>query len=131
AKDAGLDAILFESGDSVGGLWRDLPAWQDIQFRKEDWTLGDLPIAGEDQASILANIREWVDRLGLSPSIRLNARVRSARARDSGWHVDADGSVAHARFLVAATGAHNRPIVPQIERIRPRLIEYHSSALRE
>ena len=33
----------------VGGLWRDLPPWQDIQFRKEDWTLGDLPLSGEDQ----------------------------------------------------------------------------------
>ena len=57
AKDAGLDAILLEKGDAVGGLWRDLPAWQDLQIRKEDWTLGDLPIAGEDQASVLANIR--------------------------------------------------------------------------
>ena len=35
AKDAGLDAILLESRDSVGGLWRDLPAWQDIQFRDD------------------------------------------------------------------------------------------------
>jgi cation diffusion facilitator CzcD-associated flavoprotein CzcO len=131
AKDAGLDAILLESGDSVGGLWRDLPAWQDIQFRKEDWTLGDLPIAGEDQASILANIRAWVDRFGLSPSIRLNARVHAARASGGGWHVDTDGYAGHARFLVAATGGHNRPIVPPIERIRPGLIEYHSSALRE
>jgi cation diffusion facilitator CzcD-associated flavoprotein CzcO len=130
AKDAGLDAILLESGDSVGGLWRDLPAWQDIQFRKEDWTLGDLPIAGEDQASILANIRAWVERFGLSPSIRLNARVNSARTTDGGWHVDAHGYTARARFLIAATGAHNRPVVPQIERIRPALSEYHSSTLR-
>jgi hypothetical protein len=33
-----------EARERVGGLWRDLPAWQDIQIRKEDWTLGDLPI---------------------------------------------------------------------------------------
>ena len=44
ARDAGLDAILLEKGDAVGGLWRDLPAWQDLQIRKEDWTLGDLPM---------------------------------------------------------------------------------------
>ena len=97
AKDAGLDAIPLESGVSVGGLWRDLPAWQDIQFRKEDWTLGDLPIAGEDQVSILANIRGWAERFGLSPSIRLNARVNSARTSDGGWHVDADGYTRPAR----------------------------------
>ena len=44
ARDAGLDAILLEKGGAVGGLWRDLPPWQDLQIRKEDWTLGDLPM---------------------------------------------------------------------------------------
>ncbi|MGA7593787.1 MAG: NAD(P)-binding domain-containing protein [Gallionella sp.] len=131
AKDAGLDAILLESGSAVGGLWRDLPAWQDIQFRKEDWTLGDLPIASEDQSSILANIRAWVGRFGLAPSIRLNTRVTSASTSDGGWLVDAEGYSGRSKFLVAATGGHNRPVVPQIERVRPTLIEYHSSALRD
>lgn len=131
AKDAGLDTILLESGDAVGGLWRDLPAWQDIQFRKEDWTLGDLPIAGEDQSSILANIRAWVERFGLAPSIRLGTRVTSARPGDGGWQVDAEGYSDRSKFLIAATGGHNRPVVPQIERVRPTLIEYHSSALRD
>jgi len=131
AKDAGLDAILLESGDTVGGLWRDLPAWQDIQFRKEDWTLGDLPIAGEDQASILANIRAWVDRFGLASSIRLDTRVTSASPRNDGWEVSAEGYTGRSKFLIAATGGHNRPIVPQIERVRPTLTEHHSSALRD
>ncbi|MGA8864120.1 MAG: NAD(P)-binding domain-containing protein [Gallionella sp.] len=131
AKDAGLDVILLESGDAVGGLWRDLPAWQDIQFRKEDWTLGDLPISGEDQASILANIRAWVERFGLAPSIRLGARVSSARPIDGGWEVSAKGYTGRSKFLIAATGGHNRPVVPEIERVRPTLTEYHSSALRD
>ncbi|HVA57192.1 MAG: NAD(P)-binding domain-containing protein [Gemmatimonadaceae bacterium] len=131
AKDAGLDAILLEGAEAVGGLWRDLPAWQDIQFRKEDWTLGDLPIAGEDQSSILANIHAWVERFGLAPSIRLGARVSSARPNDGGWEVTAGEYTGRSRFLIAATGGHNRPVVPQIERVRPTAIEYHSSALRD
>jgi len=131
AKDAGLDAILLEKGDALGGLWRDLPAWQDLQIRKEDWTLGDLPIAGEDQASVLANIREWVRRFDLAPSIRLSTRVSAARPVDGGWMVRADGYTGHARFLIAATGGHNRPVVPQIERANAALTEYHSSALRD
>ena len=131
AKDAGLDAILLEKGDAVGGLWRDLPAWQDLQIRKEDWTLGDLLIAGEDQASVLANIREWVKRFELAPSIRLGTRVNSARPAEGGWMVSADGYAGHSRFLVAATGGHNRPVVPKIERVLPTLTEYHSSALRD
>lgn len=131
AKDAGLDAILLEKGDTLGGLWRDLPAWQDLQIRKEDWTLGDLPIAGEDQASVLANIREWVKRFELAPSIRLGTRVNSARPSDGGWVVSADGYTGHSRFLVAATGGHNRPVIPMIERVLPTLTEHHSSALHD
>jgi cation diffusion facilitator CzcD-associated flavoprotein CzcO len=111
----------------VGGLWRDLPAWQDLQIRKEDWTLGDLSIAGEDQASVLANIREWVDRFELAPWIRLRTRVTSARPTDGGWTVRADGYTARSRFLIAATGGHNRPVVPKIDRALSTLTEYHSS----
>ncbi|MEO5766246.1 MAG: NAD(P)-binding protein [Casimicrobiaceae bacterium] len=67
AKDAGLKTLLLERRERIGGLWRDLPSWQDIQFRKEDWTLGELPLSGEDQASILRNIEAWVERFALSP----------------------------------------------------------------
>ncbi|MFH1811677.1 MAG: NAD(P)-binding domain-containing protein [Pseudomonadota bacterium] len=131
AKDAGLDAVLLEQGDSVGGLWRDLPAWQDLQIPKEDWTLGDLPIAGEDQASVLANICSWVERFDLAPSIHLRTRVSSARPSDGGWEVSVGSDSFHARYLIAATGGHNRPVVPQVERVLPTLTEYHSSALRD
>ena len=131
ARDAGLDAILLEKADAVGGLWRNLPAWQDLQIRKEDWTLGDLPIAGEDQASVLANIRAWVERFELAPSIRLGTRVNSARPVDGGWVVNAEGYTGRSRFLVAATGAHNRPVVPEIERTLSTLTEHHSSALHD
>ena len=36
ARQAGLEAILLEKQDAVGGLWAQLPAWQDIQNRAED-----------------------------------------------------------------------------------------------
>src|SRR4051812_13163685 len=46
ARRAGLRARVFEAQPGVGGLWRNLPAWQDIQIAAADWTVGDLPIAG-------------------------------------------------------------------------------------
>lgn len=131
ARDAGFDAVLLERSDAVGGLWRDLPNWQDIQLRKEDWTLGDLPIAGEDQPSILANIRAWVDRFGLAPAIRLGVSVTSARPVDGAWQVDAEGYSARSKFLIAATGGHNLPHIPKVERVSPTVTEYHASALRD
>lgn len=45
ARKAGLRVRLLERQARVGGLWAALPPWQDIQFSRTDWTLGDLPIA--------------------------------------------------------------------------------------
>jgi len=129
AKSAGLDAILLERRDGVGGLWRDLPSWQDIQFRREDWTLGDLPIGGEDQASILGNIRSWVDRFDLASRIRLGTNVTSARPVHDGWELVAGDRTWRSRYLIAATGGHNRPVVPRVDRRRSAVRELHSSTI--
>lgn len=129
AADAGLDALLLEGAGRVGGLWRDLPSWQDIQFRKEDWALGDLPISDEHQPSILENIESWVERFDLAPRIRLGARVRRASPEGTGWRVTTDTTPYDARWLIVATGAHNRPVVPPTERVQATVREYHSSEL--
>jgi Pyridine nucleotide-disulphide oxidoreductase len=131
ALDAGLNAILLERGERVGGLWRDLPPWQDIQFRKEDWTLGDLPLGGEDQANILRNIEAWVERFELSPHIRLNASVRKAQRGPGEWAVAMDGRTYTSDWLIAATGGYNRPVIPEVRRQESSVIEYHSSGLRD
>lgn len=131
ARDAGLNALLLERRERIGGLWRDLPSWQDIQFRKEDWTLGDLPLAGERQPDILGNIEAWVERFDLVSDIRLNESVTSARPSENGWRLTTDSATYDAKWLIAATGGHNRPIIPSVERIDSSIIEYHSSALRD
>ncbi len=131
AKDAGLNAVLLERCERIGGLWRDLPSWQDIQFRREDWTLGNLPLSGEDQPNILGNIDAWVERFELSPYIRLNAPVTRARPCENGWRLTTETATYEAKWLIAATGGHNRPIVPQVDRDDSSITEYHSSALRD
>ena len=50
ARQAGLDALVLERQAGVGGLWHQLPAWQDIQICPVDWTAGDLPIDGPTAA---------------------------------------------------------------------------------
>lgn len=131
ALDAGLRALLLEREAGVGGLWRSLPSWQDIQFRKEEWTLGDLPIAGEDQGSILRNIEGWVERFGLEPHLRLSTPVRAAVPCDGGWRVETAQDTFQARFLVAATGGFNRPRIPTVGRAGAGPQEFHSSTLRD
>jgi len=131
ARQAGLDAIVLERDGSVGGLWRDLPAWQDIQISAADWALGDLPLAGATQPHILANIKAWVERFGLDDGIRLNAPVQLAREGAAGWELSTPQGVVHARHLVAATGAHNTPLIPRALRVANSVQECHSSALRD
>ena len=131
ARKSGLNALLLEKQGAVGGLWAQLPNWQDIQFGRIDWTLGDLPIEGEDQRSILKNIQAWVDRFNLAPYIRLDTTVQLAKATDSGWTVLTSAQTYTSRYLISATGGHNRPIVPPIDRSKSSIKEYHSAALRD
>lgn len=134
ARRAGLDAIVLERQGGVGGLWRELPAWQDIQISAADWALGDLPLEGTAQPHILANIESWVKRFGLADGIRLNQPVHRARATagsEAVWELVTPEGVVHARHVVAATGAHNTPLIPRIDRSHSSVRELHSSALRD
>lgn len=130
ARQAGLNTLLIEKADVVGGLWAQLPAWQDVQLHPVDWTLGDLPIDGPEAASIAANIRAWVDRFALAPYIRLGTPVTCARETADGWEVTTPGQTFQARHVIAATGGHNRPTVPQVETAPGSTVRaFHSSAL--
>ncbi|TWO69811.1 hypothetical protein FN976_18515 [Caenimonas sedimenti] len=131
AQRAGLDALLFEKQSAVGGLWRQLPAWQDIQISPPDWALGDLPLAGALQPDIVANIEAWVERFGLADCIRLDTPVLQARQEGTGWVLETPQGVVRARHLVAASGAHNTPVVPPVERVQSQVRELHSSALHD
>lgn len=131
ARRAGLDAMVFEKGPGVGGLWRSLPAWQDIQISPADWALAGVPIEGALQAQVLANIEAWVQRFSLADGIRLDTAVERASPVDGGWVLQTSGGTVHARHLVAATGAHNIPVVPPIVRQASVVQEWHSHALRD
>ncbi len=130
ARRAGLEAIVLERRDRIGGLWRDLPAWQDIQISPADWALGDLPLEGATQPHILANIESWVERFGLADGIQLNTPVQQARASGSGWELVTPRGLVCAKHLVAATGAHNTAVIPPVVRSGSTVSEFHSCALR-
>lgn len=130
ARDAGLKAIVLEKADRVGGLWRDLPTWQDLQISKDDWGLGSLTLAAEDQPNVLANIRTWVERFRLADGIRLNRAVASVHHDGGKWIVQAAQETFHAKYLIAATGAHNIPHIPETVRQQSAVTEYHSSQLK-
>jgi hypothetical protein len=131
ARQGGLDAVALEARAGIGGLWRELPAWQDIQLSTADWAIGDLPLAGPLAPQILDNIQAWVDRFALADGIRLNSPVRRARHDGTCWVLDTPQGPVRARHLVAASGGHNTPLVPPVPRSGSRVQEWHASALHE
>ena len=131
ARQAGLDALALEARDGIGGLWRELPAWQDIQISEADWAVGELPLAGPLAPQILANIQAWVDRFSLADGIRLGSPVRRARHVGDAWELDTPHGTVRARHLVAASGGHNTPLIPPVQRHGSHVQEWHASALHE
>ena len=67
----------------------------------------------------------------LAPLIRLNTPVINAQATLRGWKVTSPDGVYFSRYLIAATGVHNQPVIPQVQRQQSAIEEFHSSALRD
>ena len=129
ARQAGLDALALEAREGLGGLWRVLPAWQDIQISTADWAIGDLPLAGPLAPQILANIQAWADRFALHDGIRPSSPVTRARHDGAAWVLDTPRGPVRARHLVAASGGHNTPLIPPVQRTDSLVQEWHASAL--
>ena len=131
ARQAGLQAQVLEAREGLGGLWSVLPAWQDIQLSCADWAIGDLPLAGPLAPQIQANIQAWADRFALHDGIRLGCAVQRAHHDGSAWVLQTAQGTVRARHLVAASGGHNLPIIPPVQRSDSRVDEWHASALHE
>jgi len=129
ALDKGLQCLVLEKQNDVGGLWNRLPVWQDIQNRIEDFAINDVPLDGAKQPAIHQHAREWVRRYKLTPHIRMNCEVTSVAWKNEKWQVNTNGEVFSANYLIAATGVQNKPWIPDIERSGSDVVEVHSSAL--
>lgn len=131
ARLSGLNALVLERESGVGGLWRRLPAWQDLQVCPADFCVGDLELPGATQPQVLRYAESWVERFALADGVRLDSPVRLARHAGSCWALETPSGTVRARHLVAATGGHNRPKLPAVSRRDVSLREFHSSALRD
>ena len=131
ARLAGLRALVLERESDVGGLWRRLPAWQDLQVSPTDFVVGSFALEGPMQPQVLAYVQSWVERYALAEDIRVDTPVHRARHTGSWWELDTPVGTVRAQHLVAATGGHNRPMIPAVLRRDSAVQEFHSSALRQ
>jgi hypothetical protein len=129
ALERGLRCLVLEKQADVGGLWTWLPAWQDIQNRKEDYALDDVPLDGVAQPDIQRYVCEWVRRYDLGSYIRLSCEVTSVSWLGERWKIETPAGTYQSKFVVAATGVENEPWIPSVERSQSVVSECHSSRL--
>ncbi|MGO2097293.1 MAG: flavin-containing monooxygenase, partial [Candidatus Microbacterium stercoravium] len=115
------DFLVLEQGDAVGGVWRDnvYPnAACDVQAHL--YSLSFAPNAEwssnyAKQPEIWAYQNRVVDELGIRDRIRFHSTLRTASwdAEAGEWELElTDGATLRARFVIAAVGALNRPLIP-------------------
>ncbi|MEJ2598048.1 MAG: NAD(P)-binding domain-containing protein [Anaerolineales bacterium] len=129
AREQGLRCLALEKQDAVGGLWNWIPAWQDIQIRKKDFAINDVPLDGVKQPDVLQHLRQWVQKYNLAAFIKLQHEVTSVSWMGEEWQVQTNQATFRANYLIAASGVQNEPWIPDIERSHPDVIERHSSNL--
>ncbi|MCX2933717.1 NAD(P)/FAD-dependent oxidoreductase [Mycobacterium sp. CVI_P3] len=120
----GVDFLILEKADDVGGTWRDnsypgcacdIPAHlYSFSFEpKPDWTY-----MWSEQPEILDYLKGVTDKHGLRRYIRFGAHVDRAHWDDAEyrWHVfTKDGREYVAQFLISGAGALHIPAVPDVE----------------
>jgi dimethylaniline monooxygenase (N-oxide forming) len=137
-RDAGLETVVFERAQAVGGIWRpdtglaypslrtntskQKTAFSDLAF---DGSLSDFPRSDE----VLAYLERYADVAGIRPAIRFGRPVASVRQAENGtWTVDGEPF----KFVVVATGLFARELEPPLtgrERYRGTIL--HSRSYRD
>ena len=122
-KKQGVDFLILEKSDEIGGTWRDntypgcacdIPSHMySFSFEpKADWTH-----MWSFQPEIFDYLKGVTDKHGLRRHIRFGAHVDRAHwdEGESRWHVfDAAGQEYVAQFLVSGAGGLHIPLIPEI-----------------
>ncbi|MES2097621.1 MAG: NAD(P)/FAD-dependent oxidoreductase [Pseudomonadota bacterium] len=122
-KQAGVDFVVLEKSDDVGGTWLDNAypgSGCDVPSHLYSYSFAGNPDWSRlfaRQPEILAYFRAQADRFGVRASIAFGTDVSSADWDEATarWTVTAkDGRRWSAPVLIVATGQLNRPSIPKI-----------------
>lgn len=119
---SGIDYIVFERGDDVGGTWRDnvYPGCKcDVPSHLYSLSAAPMPEwthTYSSQPEILAYLRRCADRLGVRSRTLFGHDVREARWDPglSRWQLATSGGSFSADVLISANGPLAEPAMPDI-----------------
>lgn len=123
-KSAGLECLVFESTDNIGGVWK---------YREEpngkggvmlstvstssksvnefsDFPMPDHYPAFQKHTLVLQYLNDYADHFGIRDFIRLNSEiVETAKCGDCWESHDNHGNVFRSRYLIVCSGMHQYP----------------------
>jgi cation diffusion facilitator CzcD-associated flavoprotein CzcO len=123
-KKQGVDFLVLEKADEVGGTWRDNTypgAACDVPSHLYSFSFNpkpDWPHVFSYQPAILDYLKGVTDKYGLRSGIRFGQHVDRAQWDDSEyrWHVfTKSGQEYVAQFLISGAGALHIPSLPDID----------------
>ena len=119
--EAGVDFVIFEKADRLGGTWRenvyagiacDVPShFYSYSFAlNPDWTKQFSP--GAEIQAYFEGVADW---FGVAGEIQYGKEVSRAAFEDGRWQLEmSDGSTEAGDFIIAATGVLHHPKYPDI-----------------
>lgn len=144
ARKAGLEVMILEGRDELGGVWNYTDDSATITVMRNtvssssrhvteasDFSMGEAAGNFFRHEDALAFLRRYAERFGLRDRSVTSARVARARKADGLWQVDTgDGRSFTAERLAVATGVHQRrrPITGPVTEFTGRLV--HTAELK-
>ena len=125
--DRSIDHVVLERGE-VANSWR-TERWDSLRLLTPNWQsrLPGLPYDGPDPDDYMtmAEVTNFIDRFAKvsATPVRTGANVTSVRRAAGGYRVTASGAEIGCRALVLASGACNRPALPQFAASVPESVE--------
>ena len=136
--DAGVDHVVLERRDRLGGGWQD--RWDAFRLVTPNWTAGfpGFPYDGDDpdgfmsREAIVARIARYAEIIGAP--VELGTAVHRLERRPTGAHpfhlTTSNGTIDTARVVVATGGFHVPKIPPVGADLPARITQLHSHAYR-
>ncbi len=122
-----IDHVVLERGE-VANSWR-RERWDSLRLLTPNWQsrLPGFRYEGSDPDGFMTmpEVVEFISGFArhVNAPVRTHTTVTSVRRVDDGYHVTTTSGEIECRCLVIASGACNRPHVPEIERAVPASVE--------
>ncbi|MGW4467074.1 NAD(P)-binding domain-containing protein [Micromonospora sp. NPDC004704] len=122
-----IDHVVLERGE-VANSWR-YERWDSLRLLTPNWQ-SRLPghrYEGSDPDGYMTTgeVVEFIERFAAvaRAPVRTGTNVTSVRRIDDGYHLTTSRGEIHCRTVVIASGACNRPVVPQLSHAVPASVE--------